>query len=183
MFILFQNTSRNVILCLPHVILKWKISWLNNIIVLTTDWWGKYTSGIYHLYVKIMELFTIVIYRKLHNIMEELIVFYTPLFLWREALHTLVFWIILHLVQPLNWKEIFYFGMKFSVITKRTPGFFFMVILVDQRVFPLLPGKGKLVESRNTIIFYDQGWNYWQSYWNIILTPKKQQATLQTWHA
>ena len=83
MFILFQNTSRNVLLCWSHVILKWKISWLNNIIVLTTDWWGKYTSGIYHLYVKSMELFTIVIYRTLHKWMEELTVLYTPLFLWK----------------------------------------------------------------------------------------------------
>ena len=32
--------------------------------------------------------------------------------------------IILHLVQSLDWKEIFYFDMKFSVITKRTPEFF-----------------------------------------------------------
>ena len=83
MLILFQNTSRNVLLCLTHVILKWKISWLNNIIVLTTDWWANYTSRIYHLYVKSMELFTIVIYRTLHKWMEELTVLYTPLFLWK----------------------------------------------------------------------------------------------------
>ena len=33
--------------------------------------------------------------------------------------------IILHLVQSLDWKEIFYFGMKFTVITKHTPGNFY----------------------------------------------------------
>jgi hypothetical protein len=35
---------------------------------LKTDWWGKYTSGILiETYIKSMELFTTIFYRRLHG--------------------------------------------------------------------------------------------------------------------
>ena len=134
--LIFYYTSRKVLLCWSHVILKWKISWLNNIIVLTTDWWGKYTSGIYRLYVKSMELFTIVIYRALHNWMEELTVLYTPLFLSKEALHIIICWY--HSPSStVTWLEGNLLFLTWnSQLLQSAHLENFMVILVDQRVFP-----------------------------------------------
>ena len=63
-------TSRKVLLWCSHVVLKWKISWLKSIKILTTDWWGKYTSGIYQFIIckEHGTSFTIVIYCILHMI-------------------------------------------------------------------------------------------------------------------
>lgn len=50
--------------------------------------------------------------------------FINPCFFGRKHYIPSVVEIIIHLAQSLDWKEIFYFGMKFSIITKHTPRIF-----------------------------------------------------------